>query len=230
MSANTEPDHYTGPAGWIYQRVQRELPAPARPWVARLRARKLLPWLRPEDVIFEFGAGQGWNLDQLPCRRRLGHDVSQFLAADLAALGIEFVPDPAALPPGSIDVVLLHHVLEHVRHPSGILEQARAWLRPAGRLLLYVPHERERRYFRYRPGEPNHHLFSWNPQTVGNLVADSRFRLESIRLRRYGYDRRAARIAVRLGLGEAGFRALRRIALALLPCWEIELAAQPAPA
>jgi hypothetical protein len=91
---------------------------------------------------------------------------------------------------------------------------------------LAVPFETERRLRRYRPKEPNHHLFSWNPQTLGNLVADSGFVIQDARLRVYGYDRWAARWAVRLRLGERGFRTLRWWLRFLRPLREVVVVAR----
>ena len=72
---------------------------------------------------------------------------------------------------------------------------ARRLLRPGGKLLLFVPFERERRYRIYRPDEPNHHLYSWNVQTLGNLMTELGFELLDGKVACFGYDRIAAVIA-----------------------------------
>ena len=97
------------------------------------------------------------------------------LVTKLRALGLEFVADTQGLPDALADVVLCHHTLEHVLHPPDVLEEIRRLLKPAGRLPLYVPFEREGRYEHFRPAEPNHHLYSWNVQTLGNLVEEAGF-------------------------------------------------------
>jgi hypothetical protein len=92
--------------------------------------------------------------------------------------------------------------------------------------LLFVPYERERRYRSYHPGESNHHLYSWNVQTLGNLIEDMGFKVMTAGIQKFGYDRFAAVLADRLGLGESGFR-LIRISLHLLrPAFEVRIAAQ----
>jgi hypothetical protein len=94
---------------------------------------------------------------------------------------------------------------------------------------LFVPFEKERRYRRFAPTEPNHHLYSWNAQTLGNLVTDAGFELREARLARFGYDRFAATWACRLHLEEAGFRCVRALAHFLRPAWEVRVvAAKPA--
>ena len=99
-------------------------------------------------------------------------------------------------------------------------------LKPNGRLILHVPWERERRYAARQLDEPNHHLHSWNAQTLGNLVSLCGFRLDSVRTRRYGYDRFAANQTTRLRLGYAGFKLLRGMLVALRPLREVELIAR----
>jgi SAM-dependent methyltransferase len=193
------------------------------PWIARLRAAKFLGHVTRESVVFEYGVGWGWNLAALQCRQRLGHDIAPDLAPAVRALGVEFVADTRQVADGTVDVVICHHTLEHVADPLSTLAGFRRMLRPDGWLLLFVPFERERRYRTYRPDEPNHHLFSWNVQTAGNLVCDSGFSVLRAGLGRFGYDRFAAAAAVRLHAGESGFRLIRGLAHLLRPAWEVRV-------
>lgn len=212
---------YTGKAGRDYHHGKRGLPPAALPWVQRARAELFQPRLTPSDSIFEFGCGAGWNLAALRCARRAGHDVAAFLQPEVEALGIGFVPDPTRLPDRSFTVALAHHSLEHVENPSAVLRDLHRVLAPGGRLWIAVPWDRERRHRRFDPAEPNHHLYSWTVQTLGALVAATGFEVTHAGMRRYGYDRAAARLAVRLRLGERGFRLLRRVAQGLFPLREV---------
>ena len=217
--------HYQGEAGRAYHEGKRALPPAAFPWVARLRAEKFAPHIRPTDTVVEFGVGAGWNLAELKCARRLGFDVSDFLEAGVRELGIEFVRTAAALANASADVVICHHMLEHALHPAASLAEIRRVLKPGGKLLLHVPFEQERRYRHHDPAEPNHHLYSWNAQTLGNLVTECGFKLESARIGQFGYDRAAAAVAVKLHLDESAFRLLRSLAHLLLPAAEVHVVA-----
>jgi SAM-dependent methyltransferase len=218
--------HYQGAAGRRYHEGKRGVPAAARPWLARARAEKFRDLVRAGDTVFEYGCGAGWNLAALPAARRIGFDVADFLRAEVEALGVEFVTDTAGLPAALADVALCHHALEHVPDPAAALAELRRLLKPGGWLGLWVPYEKERRYRHFDPAEPNHHLFSWNVQTLGNLVAAAGFTVTRAGLARYGYDRLAAVWAVRGRLGEAGFRALRRVLVLLRPCWEVVVKAR----
>lgn len=217
--------HYQGEAGRAYHEGKRGLPPAAFPWVARLRAAKFAPHVRATDTVVEFGVGAGWNLAELKCARRVGFDVSDFLESAVRELGIEFVRDSTALADASADVVICHHMLEHALNPAASLAEIRRVLQPGGKLLLHVPFEREPRYRKHDPAEPNHHLFSWNTQTLGNLITECGFKLESAGIGQFGYDRTAAAWALKLKLGEPGFCLLRSLAHLLLPASEVRVVA-----
>jgi len=218
---------YRGESGRAYHEVKRALDPGALPWVVALRARKFQPHVQPADVVLELGVGAGWNLGALRCARRIGCDASAFLSPKLTALGIEFVPDLKSVPDDLANVAICHQTLEHLLDPAETLRQLRRVLRNNGRLILHVPWERERRYAHYRPDEPNHHLFNWNAQNLGNLVSVVGYKIESVDIRKYGYDRFAANLAFRYRLGEPGFRFLRACLIALRPFREVELIARP---
>ena len=224
--ADAAANLYRGTDGRAYHEGKRALDPAAREWVWRLRAEKFQDRVRPTDTVVELGAGAGWNLARLNCSRRIGCEVAEFLAPELAALGVEHVADLRSVPPGLADVALCHHALEHMIDPAEALRQLARVLRPGGLLLLHVPWETERRYRRFDPAEPNHHLFHWNAQNLGNLVPVLGWDIERISVRRYGYDRFAAQAALRWHWGEAGFRGLRRLCMAVRPLKEVELIAR----
>lgn len=120
------------------QRVVREWNR-AQALLARMR-----PFMRPKDRVFEVGAGIGCN-------------VKQFELAGFQASGIEpgdgfrrysreqlsAKIDPGFLEDqkeeGQHDVILLVHVLEHLRDPLGSLTKLRKMLSQGGRLYVEVP-------------------------------------------------------------------------------------------
>jgi len=225
MSNPAAEQHYQGDAGRDYHAVKRGIPPEAYLWVAPHRARKLAPHIRETDVVFEYGVGSGWNLAALKCARRIGCDVSDFLAPTVREHGIEFITDSSEVKDGSVDVAICHHTLEHVESPMAVLHELRRVLRPGGTLLLFVPFESEARYQRYNPTEPNHHLYSWNVQTLGNLVVVAGFQLRRSEVAVFRFDRFASRWAARLRLGECGYRVIRRLANLLDPEHEVRVVA-----
>jgi SAM-dependent methyltransferase len=194
--------------------------------VARVRAEKLRPFIGPQAAVFEYGVGYGWNLAELRCRRRIGYDVGEFLEPAARAHGIEFVHDSGVAPDQSCDVVICHHVLEHVLNPADSLAECHRILRPDGVLLLFVPYEKERRFRRFNRQERNGHLYSWNVQTLSALTEQSGFFVVDGRVAMFSYDRFSSVWAVRLGLGERGYRFIRRAAHCLYPCLETRVVAR----
>ena len=216
---------YTGAAGQDYHDRAHWVPDEAYPWVSRLRARKIAPYVTEASVVLEYGVGTGWNLSQLDCRKRIGYDLSDHAEPLLKRYGVEFVKTIDAIADESIDAVICHHVLEHTAHPPETLKEIRSTLREGGTLLLFVPHETGMRFRRYDPSDPNHHLYSWTVQSLGNLVTGFGYTVTTARIQRFGYDRFAAVWAHRLRIGEWGFRRIRGLIHLVKPMSEVFIVA-----
>lgn len=99
----------------------------------------LLPYLKPDMKILDLGCGPGTITVDLASYVPQGHitgleragDVlnqARSLAKEKGVTNIDFVEgDANALdyPDGTFDVVVCHQVLQHVRHPVGILKEMR---------------------------------------------------------------------------------------------------------
>ena len=162
--------YYRGSGGHQYHDQKRALRPEVLPWVLSLRAAKFQALVSPKDTVVEFGVGSGWNLGHLQCRRKIGIDRADFLSKKLTDLGIEFFSEAEQLSAGIADILICHQTLEHVISPAETLLQFSRILRPGGKLILHVPWERERPYTNFNRDEPNHHLFNWNAQNLGNLL------------------------------------------------------------
>jgi SAM-dependent methyltransferase len=92
-----------------------------------------------DRAILDFGCGTGSLLRELRARGHAdlaGVEPAQSLHAIAADLGL---PLHTAWPERQFDVIFLLDVLEHIADDRGTLAQARAHLRPGGRLFLSVP-------------------------------------------------------------------------------------------
>lgn len=161
--------------------------------IARQRARKLTRYVDPGDRVFEFGVGTGFNLAALRCKERVGHDLYD-ASQELAEVRIRFCQDIRCLVNASFDVALCLHTLEHVVNPWNTLAEIHRLLKPGGRFIVCVPFEVARCYRRFDPSNIHQHLYSWNVQTLGMLLTKSGFALNEISVRKFGYDRFAARL------------------------------------
>lgn len=188
------------------------MPEAAYVMLSKARARKLQPHIKPSDKVFEFGVGSGLNLASLVCAARYGSDINPISNEIARQHGVEIVDSLDDIE-DVYDVVICHHVLEHLTAPAECLATLRRLLRVGGTLLLLVPYDGDRRhYLKHIATDVDHHLYSWTPHTLANLVIESGFNLRSTALGMFGYDRFSARLATKLNLGDAGFRLIRRCA------------------
>ena len=214
---------YRGVEGQQYHRAVHGSDEFTTDVMARSRWRKFSRFVRPDDHVVEFGAGTCLNLMAMECERRVAYDLSDAGAAVAARHGIEFVTDVSDLAGQDFSVAICHHTLEHVPDPLSVLEQVKSLLRTGGLLVLCVPFETARMYRRYFPGEPNHHLYSWNPLTLGNLVSDAGFEVVESKVSPFGYERRLAPLS---RVGDWAYRAGLWTVRHLMPANEILLTAR----
>lgn len=153
-------------------------------------------WAQPErtKLFSEFVGGPGRRVLDLGCRYgalteyyAAGNDVTgvdidrEALEHAEARLGIQALwadlDDPLAFMDETFDVVVIGELLEHIREPDRLLDQAYRVLRPGGRLVCSTPNGfRLKNRLRFLAGrhpevDPTHlHLFS--PANIRELLAD----------------------------------------------------------
>lgn len=133
-----------------------------------------------DDVVLDFGCGTGGVLKNLPAKRRIGVEISDIAAAEAAMFLDLVLSDLSSVGDGEIDSIISYHALEHVENPAAILAEFSRVLRPGGRLKIMVPCEMpvfatwHRNWWR----DPDMHLYSWTPLTLGNLVSVCGFQVD----------------------------------------------------
>lgn len=167
------------------------LASAARRWLLRRELRSLWPLLAPPRRILEVGCGSG---DLLQLVRELGNpDVIGIEPSRTAAeharqrWGLDVIHgtlDDAQLPPASVDVALLQHVLEHVPSPSGTLATLARVLRPGGTLLLWLPNVDSWAARAWRSAwlgyDAPRHLYAFDLETLDTLLRRHGFRVTSV--------------------------------------------------
>ena len=164
-------EHYQGASGEAYFAWQKRMGLPG----GRIEARKFSGSIKPEDTVLDFGCGTGSMLNALECARRVGVDINASARREAASAGVEVHASLTEIQPSSIDVVVSNHALEHVTDPFGVCGQLRDVLVPRGRLIICLPFDDWRTERSHRPGDINHHLFTWSPLLIGNLLTDTGF-------------------------------------------------------
>lgn len=188
------------PAGYYGQ--SRRYPAPLEgflDWLYARRARRLsaatgsLP-----GVALDIGCGRGSLLDHL---RRLGWQIIGTELNDAGArharetLAIDVRTGPHAMrsiPDGSIDLVILWHVLEHVPEPHELLQEANRVLRPGGTMLVAVPNfgstEAQRGRSAWFHLDVPRHLVHFDLKTLRNMLRTEGFEARRVRFFAPEYD------------------------------------------
>lgn len=136
--------------------------------------------LLPRMVVLDIGAAEGSMLkavrDHVSDSRRIAiepNPVFGRFAMDLA--GCEWhasLADLQASQPPPIDLIIINHVLEHLKHPVQVLESLKPMLAPNARIYIEVPDVAE-----YRKLKSLHiaHLYHFSADTLTQLVTRAGF-------------------------------------------------------
>jgi SAM-dependent methyltransferase len=133
------------------------------------------------DAVVDFGCGTGGLLGRLQAGSKTGIEANSLARAEARKLGIPVVASADELEDGCADVVISNHALEHTLSPFVELTALRRLLRSGGKLVLWLPFDDWRT--QRRPGDdPDHHLFTWTPLLLRNLLEEAGFRVLETRV------------------------------------------------
>lgn len=146
----------------------------------RINARKFQPYVRSDDTVLDFGCGSGALLYHLVCGHRIGVEINPAARTMARQSGIEIHTTLETVADQSIDVAISNHVLEHVLCPLEALRQLHSKLVSKGRLVLCVPIDDWRTQKQVDFSDVNHHLYTWTPLLMGNLLTEANFSIERV--------------------------------------------------
>lgn len=132
--------------------------------------------IQPGDTVLDFGCGGGSLLQGLTCGKRLGVEVNPVAVEEAMERGVEVFFSAEEIPGDSVDVVISNHALEHTQHPLDELYALYYTLKPGGKIVVVVPCETISCC--YKPQDMSHHLYSWSPMCLGNLLTEAGFVLQ----------------------------------------------------
>jgi SAM-dependent methyltransferase len=176
------PDYYA----YVYDEVVSPIAVRGKQW---LDARKLAGILRvlprPPRSFLDVGCGEGRFLELME-RRGVARSACHGIELDedtVARLRERGYPvqrgrvEDAEVPDGSLDLVTMFHVVEHVEDPGAVVERIAGWLRPGGVLALETPNvaSLDRRLFARGFWGGYHFPRHWNlftPATLRRLLED----------------------------------------------------------
>ena len=146
--------------------------------------RRLRQHLSQDDRIFEVGSGIGCNLMSLADEgytvRGIEPNIGywRFSHDELGApVELQYLEESPRLP--VFDVILLVHVLEHLRSPSDTLAQLRSMLRAGGRVYVEVPnfaapHAAPNKWFHFA------HIYNFTPSSLTMLANQAGFDVQQV--------------------------------------------------
>jgi SAM-dependent methyltransferase len=145
------------------------------------------PFIRKTDSVLDFGCSNGGILKyaRLAAGKAEGLEVNEYAANLARGLGFTVYPDLVSLPSGpEFDVIYSNHVLEHVRDVAMTLERLRVSLKQGGLILLKLPMDdwRAPDQKTWSREDINHHLYAWTPLSIGNLLMETGYQVEKIRI------------------------------------------------
>ena len=188
-------DQYRGESGNAYHVGKRHVSDFQRNLLVQDRARKFGRFDQPESKVFEYGSGDGWNVAGLRAKEIDAYDIGGTGAIAGLSGEIQVCRDLEQLPENHYDLCICHHVLEHVPVPIYTLLEIHEKLALHGTLFLCVPFEKDAESHRYCDSDRDHHIYTWSPQSLGNLAKLAGFSVVSMRVCRFGCDRAASRYA-----------------------------------
>ncbi len=138
-----------------------------------------LPGTDENTEILEIGAGTGINVAFLAKKGKVSAvEPSPFARQHCNSLGITAVSSLEELPAGKqFDRILLRHVLEHVDDPGLMLEKIQPYLGMEGIFVIVLPIENP--LADVDPEDKDFHLFTWNRQTIRNLLVSKNYTVKS---------------------------------------------------
>jgi len=169
-------DHYLGEKGKVYFELYEQGSKDAG-W---LNARKFAPWIQLNDVVLDFGCGNGGILANLNCKTRYGIEINPYAREVANKRGFDVYEDLTNISDHSITKVISNHALEHVKNPLQTLIDLRKKLTDDGMLILCLPFDDWRIRNISANNDINHHLFTWSPLLLRNLLTEAGYDTDKV--------------------------------------------------
>jgi SAM-dependent methyltransferase len=133
--------------------------------------------VKATDRVLDFGCGGGFLLANLTCAAKFGVEPNASARATATENGVTTFSSPAealaALGPESLDIIISDNALEHALEPWRELQALMPLLKRGGLFHFVVPCENIG--WTYKADDINQHVYSWSPQSFGNLLKAAGF-------------------------------------------------------
>ncbi len=138
---------------------------------------KFLEFTSAEFKVLDFGCGGGFMLKSLPGKEKLGIEINASARDHARQNGLTVLANIEEVQDDWADLLISDHALEHTPDPLEQLKKLLGKLKSGGKAVFVVPAENIDMPF--DKGDINQHLYSWGPQSLGNLFKLAGFTVES---------------------------------------------------
>lgn len=152
----------------------------------RLQAEYFQPHILSQDIVLDFGCGNGGILKHIKCKEISGLEVNPYTLSQAQKLGVtaRIYSNVDELPNNCFTVIYSNHVLEHVPSPVLILQRLKKSLKRRGRLILILPLDDWRSSYQQKWLKDDHdrHLYTWTPRLIANLLYEAGYEVDDVKV------------------------------------------------
>ena len=139
---------------------------------AILNKQKFSKFIEKEDIVLDFGCGNGKLLENIDCKEKYGVEIND-TAIKEAEKKFKIFKSSADLPESKFDVIISNQVLQHCENPREELKNLNRSLKSGGKLILYVLCAGPA--LKYEKNDINFQMYSWSPMNLGHLLTSCEF-------------------------------------------------------
>lgn len=183
---------------------------------------KFEPFISRTDRVLDFGCGGGFVLENLDCAAKVGVEINDVAREFAFSRGLTVYKFVSEVPDNFATVIISNHALEHVECPLDIVKSLLPKLERGGKAVVVVPHQGPGE--KYQEHDRNQHLYTWNPQTLGNLFEIAGYRHIVVSLIRHRWPPGYTKIYSILG--SRAFNTLSRLYAIYKGNYQIRIVAQ----
>lgn len=141
-------------------------------------------FISQEDIVLDFGCGNGCLLENIDCKEKYGVEINDFSRKKAKQKKIKVETSSEKLKDNFFDVIISHHVLEHTERPLDEIKILKKKLKEGGKIIFIVPHELRGIY---KGDDKDMHLYTWTPLNLGNLFKIADFRIKKVEYLKYQF-------------------------------------------
>lgn len=131
-------------------------------------------------TLLDFGCGGGYLLNNFNVDNKIGFEINKTAQEQCKLFNINVVDSFDNINNNSIDIIISNHAMEHVPYPLYSLKELYKKLKTNGKIIIVIPCEQPHDHgFKYDENDINQHLYTWCPQSFGNLAKQAGFTILS---------------------------------------------------